>query len=256
MRLRVVVYNVRGFRDGLDRVVRLTDHFRPDVVLLNETGSRSRLRRFANAADMVVARDPWSPFRRRVKNAVLVRPPWRIVSHRLHRFADVRRRLYPRGALIAQVGRAGFRLWAVAVHLGLHPMERLRSVQELSDLTRGLTGPVLIGGDFNETPDGQAVGFLAERHWDAWLLGGDVAGETFPAQDPRRGSTTCSSRRASAWIGSSWLPARTHGSPPITCPWWQSSPCPRVGARPARAPRPIGRTPARARGPRARRGPA
>ncbi len=184
MRLRVVVYNVRGFRDGLDRVVRLTDHFRPDVVLLNETGSRSRLRRFANAADMVVAGDPWSPFRRRVKNAVLVRPPWRIVSHRLHRFADVRRRLYPRGALIAQVGRAGFRLWAVAVHLGLLPMERLRSVQELSDLTRGLAGPVLIGGDCNETPDGQAVGFLAERHWDAWLLGGDVAGETFPSDDP------------------------------------------------------------------------
>jgi len=184
VRLRVVVHNVRGFRDGLDRAVRLIDHFRPDLVLLNETGSRSRLRRFANAADLVVARDPWSPFGRRVKNAVLVRPPWRIVSHRLQRFADVHRALYPRGALIAQVGRAGFRMWAISVHLGLHPMERLRSVQQMSDLTRGLAGPVLIGGDFNETPDGRAVGFLAERHWDAWLLGGDVAGETFPAQDP------------------------------------------------------------------------
>jgi endonuclease/exonuclease/phosphatase family metal-dependent hydrolase len=184
MQLRVVVYNVRGFRDGMERVVRLVGHFRPDLVLLNETGSRRRLRRFARSTGLEVAADPWSPLRRRVKDAVLVRPPWRIVSRRLHRFKDVRRRLYPRGALIAQVGRSGFRMWAIAVHLGLHPLERLHSVEELSDLARGLAGPVLIGGDFNELPDGKAVSFLARRYWDAWLLGGDVSGETFPASDP------------------------------------------------------------------------
>ncbi|HEX9313490.1 MAG TPA: endonuclease/exonuclease/phosphatase family protein, partial [Actinomycetota bacterium] len=91
---------------------------------------------------------------------------------------------YPRGALIAQVGRSGFRMWAIAVHLGLHPLERIHSVEEISDLARGLAGPVLIGGDFNEQPDGKAVAFLAKRYWDAWLLGGDVSGETFPASDP------------------------------------------------------------------------
>jgi endonuclease/exonuclease/phosphatase family metal-dependent hydrolase len=180
----VVVYNVRGFRDGSDRVVRLVGHFRPDLVVLNETGSRRRLRRFARGLDMDVASDPWSPLRRRVKNAVLVKAPWRIVSRRLHRFRDIRRRLYPRGALIAQVGRSGFRMWAIAVHLGLHPLERIHSVEELSDLARGLSGPVLIAGDFNELPDGKAVAFLAKRYWDAWLLGGDVSGETFPASDP------------------------------------------------------------------------
>ncbi len=184
MRLRVVVYNIRGFRDGLDLVWQVAAHFHPDILLLNETGSRRRLRRFARRMDMEVAADPLSPFRRRVKNAVLVGPPWRIVSHRLHRFGDVRRRMYPRGALIAQVGRAGYRLWAVSVHLGLHPLERLHAVQELSDLVRGLSGPVLIGGDFNETPDRRAVRFLGERFWDAWLLGGDAAGETFPSSDP------------------------------------------------------------------------
>jgi len=184
MRVRVVIYNVRGFRDGLDLVWQVTAHLHPDILLLNETGSRRKLRKFARAMDMEVAADPISPFRRRVKNAVLVGPPWRIVSHRLHRFGDVRRRMYPRGALIAQVGRAGYRLWAVSVHLGLHPLERLHAVQELSDLTRGLSGPVLIGGDFNETPDRRAVRFLGERFWDAWLLGGELAGETFPSTDP------------------------------------------------------------------------
>lgn len=184
MRLRVVVYNVRGFRDGLDRVVGVIGHFEPDVVLLNETGGRLALRRCARALGMQVARDPWSPFRRRVKNAVLARPPWRIVERRLHRFADVRRPLYPRGALVAQVGRAGRRLWVYAIHLGLHPLERLHAAEELADLTRGRDGPVLIGGDCNETPDGRATTFLGDRFWDAWLLGGDVAGETFPASDP------------------------------------------------------------------------
>lgn len=182
--MRVLVYNVRGFRDGLDRVVAVVRRTDPDLVLLNESGSRRRLRRFARAVEMDAGADPWSPFRRRVKDAVLVRAPWRIVEHRLHRFADVRRRMYPRGALIAHVGRAGHRFWAISTHLGLHPLERLHAAEELADLARGLAGTVLIGGDCNETPDGRAMSFLADRFWDAWLLGGDVAGETFPAADP------------------------------------------------------------------------
>jgi len=184
VRLRVVVYNVRGFRDGLENVAEVVRHFEPDVILLNETGPRRSLRRFAKALGMEAARDPWSPFRRRIKSAVLVRPPWRLLEHRLHRFADVRKALYPRGALVAHVGRAGRRLWVHAIHLGLHPLERLHAAQELADLARGLDGPVLIGGDCNETPDGRATRFLGERFWDAWLLGGDVTGETFPASDP------------------------------------------------------------------------
>jgi hypothetical protein len=102
MRVRVVVYNVRGFRDGSERVLRLVGHFRPDVLLLNETGGRWRLRRFAKALGMDLAADPWSPFRRRVKDAVLVRPPWRIVGHRQHRF-EGGPWLYPRGALVAEL---------------------------------------------------------------------------------------------------------------------------------------------------------
>ena len=98
MRLRVIVYNVRGFRDGSERLVRLVGHFEPDLLLLNETGGRWRLRRFAKALGMDLAADPWSPFRRRVKDAVLVRPPWRIVEHRQHRF-EGGPWLYPRGAL-------------------------------------------------------------------------------------------------------------------------------------------------------------
>src|SRR5437867_1759409 len=139
MRLRVVTYNARGFRDGLDLVADVVTHLAPDVVLLQESGSRRGLRRLGTAAGMEVAGDPWSPLRRRVKNAVLVKPPWRIVQHSLHRFGDSVR-FYPRGALIAQVGRAGRRLWAVSVHLGLRREEQLRHVRELTDLCAGLAG--------------------------------------------------------------------------------------------------------------------
>jgi endonuclease/exonuclease/phosphatase family metal-dependent hydrolase len=118
-----------------------------------------------------------------VKNAVLVGPPWRSLENRLHHFAGSAR-LHPRGALLARIGHPGFRVWAVSIHLGLHPLERLRHAEELADLLRGLDGPVLIGGDLNQTPDRRAASFLTEGFRDAWLLGGDVAGETFPAQDP------------------------------------------------------------------------
>ncbi len=181
--MRVVVYNVRGFRDGRDRVEAVVRRFEPDLLLLNESGGRWRLRRFARGVEMVAAADPWSPFRRRVKDAVLVRPPWRVLEHHQVRFDDSAR-FYPRGALIARLGRSGFRCWAVATHLGLHPAERLRHAEELADLMRGLPDPVLIGGDLNELPDGRAMSFLADRFWDAWLLGGDAAGETFPSADP------------------------------------------------------------------------
>ncbi|MGA9161776.1 MAG: endonuclease/exonuclease/phosphatase family protein [Actinomycetota bacterium] len=183
MRLRVVVYNVRGFRDGSERLARLVGRFRPDLLLLNETGGRWRLRRFAETLEMDVAGDPWSPFRRRVKDAMLVRPPWRLVEHRQHRF-DGGPWLYPRGALVAKIEHGGARLSAVSTHLGLRPRERLAHARALSVLVDDLDTPIVVGGDLNERPDGRAVARLSGRFRDAWLLGGDADGETFPAHEP------------------------------------------------------------------------
>jgi endonuclease/exonuclease/phosphatase family metal-dependent hydrolase len=181
--LRVVAYNVRGFRDGPQEVAAVLRRLRPDLLLLNETGPRRRLRRLARSVDMEVAADPWSPFRRRVKNAVLVRAPWRVVEHRLVRFGRSRR-WYPRGALLATIETPDARALAVSVHLGLHPLERRRHAGELIALVRNGANPVVLGGDLNERPDGKAVALLAERLRDAWRLGDEVAGETFPAKEP------------------------------------------------------------------------
>lgn len=167
----------------MGEVVAVIRRFEPELLLVNETGPRWRLRRLGRALGMQVARDPWSPLARRVPNAVLARAPWEIVEHRLHRFADVRRRLNPRGAILARVrGPGGAELRVCCVHLGLHPLERLHAVRELLGL--GLEGAVLVGGDLNELPGGRAVRTLSERLADAWALAGDEGGETFPAAEP------------------------------------------------------------------------
>jgi endonuclease/exonuclease/phosphatase family metal-dependent hydrolase len=187
--LTVATYNVRGFRGGIDLISEVVERLAPDVLLLQETGPRRTLRRFAAGVGMDAATDPLSPLRRRAKDAVLVHPPWRIVEHRQHRFGDSAR-FYPRAALVAQVGRAGRRVWAVSTHLGLTPIERNAHVHELTDVCAGLAGgPVVIGGDLNATPDQRAVRWLADRYWDAWSAvvphpTAEGSGATFPSGDP------------------------------------------------------------------------
>ena len=58
MRITVVTYNVRGFRDGVDRVAAVVERLAPDVLLLQESGSRRTLRRFAADRGFELAGDP------------------------------------------------------------------------------------------------------------------------------------------------------------------------------------------------------
>jgi endonuclease/exonuclease/phosphatase family metal-dependent hydrolase len=183
VRVRVVTYNVRGFRDDLAALERIVRSLAPDVLMLNETGARWRLRRFASDLDLELAHDPWSPFRRRAKDAVLVRSPWRIVEHRQQRFTGSRS-LYPRAALLARLQREGASMWAVAIHLGLRPAERRRHAEQLLATLDPIDEPTVIAGDTNELSDGKAMTMLAQRYPDAWTRGGEGPAETIPADAP------------------------------------------------------------------------
>lgn len=183
MRVRVATYNVRGFRDDRDALERTVRGLEPDVLLLNETGARWRLRRFASDLGFLVAADPWSPLRRRAKDAVLVLPPWRILEHRQHRF-EGSARWYPRAALLAHLERDRRRCWAVAIHLGLRPAERRDHVAEVLRLIEPLHDPVVVGGDTNELPDGKGMTSLAAALPDAWTVAGRGPGDTIPAPAP------------------------------------------------------------------------
>ena len=182
MRLRVLVYNVKAFRLGVRNAAHLVAELGPDVALLQECGPRYRLKRFASALGMEVASRHFL-LRRSIHNAVLVRPPWRIVAERLHPFPRDER-FYPRGVMLARIGRAGFRVWAGSVHLGLEAGARRRNADELMSLALGLEGAVLLGGDLNEAPDGPAARWISERMWDCFAAAGTGPGETFRAEGP------------------------------------------------------------------------
>lgn len=184
MRLRVLVWNVRGLRAGVGAVAAIVEAEKPDVLLLTEVGRTGvRLRRLARRLGMGVA-SGLRLWRRGVPNAVLARPPWRIVSEGLvvlPRAGGSHRR----GVVPAVLGRSGRRLTAAAVHLGLSGTERLAHVRLIAERIPALRRPVLLGGDLNEQPGEPAAAWLAERLWDAFAAAGDGPGETFPSEAPR-----------------------------------------------------------------------
>ena len=137
-----------------------------DVLVLNETGGRLALRRVregardAGRAGSVVAVPATGEERR---------PRAPAVADRRAPAPPVRRR--PQGPVSARCARGerrpGRRRPASTRSTSACTRSNASIAEELADLTRGRDGPVLIGGDRNETPDGRAMTFLGERFWDA-----------------------------------------------------------------------------------------
>jgi endonuclease/exonuclease/phosphatase family metal-dependent hydrolase len=181
--LRVMAWNLRGLRAGAATVAAVMEEEAPDLALLNEVGRTGwRLRGLVRRAGMDAVTDV-RLLRRGITNAVLVRPPWRVVEHVTVPFSH-RPGTIPRGMVTAVVGRSGYRLTAAAVHLGLSDPERADHARELTDLLPSLRHPVILGGDLNEPPEGGAATWISERLWDAYAQGGEGPGETYPAGVP------------------------------------------------------------------------
>lgn len=181
MRLRVAAYNVRSFRSGTDVVARAIRSEALDVAMLQECGSRRRLRRFAGALEMEFA-SSHRPFSR-VRNAVLYRPEWRLAGVDVRQLSRASRTLR-RGFVAVHLRRMGVRLVAVSAHLGLAPGERRRHAQEMTDYLAGAEGSVIVGADLNEGPDGPAARWVSERLFDLFGQAGRDDGATFPAHAP------------------------------------------------------------------------
>lgn len=180
MPLRVVTYNVRSFRAGVGAAVEAVAAEAPDVVMLQEYGPPHRLRAFAKATGMEWASSYglWN----RLRNAVLFRSPWRLAHTDLHRFTRTNGQ-YRRGFVAAMLENGALRITAVSVHLGLSAGERPRHAGELVAALDPESGPVIVAGDLNEEPEGEAIGVLVA----AYRSGRSIAGggfPTFPAVDP------------------------------------------------------------------------
>jgi endonuclease/exonuclease/phosphatase family metal-dependent hydrolase len=179
-RLRVATWNVRGLRAGVAAVARAVTAERPDILLVQESGPRRRLRSLGAALGMAIAADPIVFPRRRIKNAVLVRPPVEIRSHRSVRFTNGSV-LYPRGTVIARLDDD---LSAVSMHLGLSGPERGRHVRQLLAFLEASPGRFVIGGDLNALPDDPGPSEIAAHATELWAASGEGTGATFPSGAP------------------------------------------------------------------------
>ncbi len=179
--MRVLVYNVRGFRSGPSNVADAVRDLRPDLAFITECGTTWRLRRFSRAIGMSARHGSLLPLARRARNAILVREPLSVASFKARLFADPKR-FHPRGALFAEVAIGERLVTAIVVHLGLSREERTRHAHELVSIATTSAGTVLIGGDLNEPPTGPASTAIATVARDAWA--GPDEGATFPAGNP------------------------------------------------------------------------
>jgi endonuclease/exonuclease/phosphatase family metal-dependent hydrolase len=181
VRLVVACYNVRSFRAGVGRAAEVLGPETPDLVLIQESGPRRVLRRFARTMEMNVV----STHRlfSRVQNAVLFRPPLRLAGVETHDLPS-EGRTHPRGFIVASLRARGAPLTAVSAHLGLVPKERESHARQLTDHIAGIDHPLILGVDLNEGPDGPAGRWIAERLYDAGAQAGVGSRETFPARAP------------------------------------------------------------------------
>jgi endonuclease/exonuclease/phosphatase family metal-dependent hydrolase len=179
--VRVGTYNVQSFRAGADAVAEVIGPEQPDVLLVQECGSRRALRRLAQTLDMGVE-STHRPFGR-VRNAVLFRSPWRAGAVQVGRFSPMGRALL-RGFIAVHLRRAGVPFVAVSVHLGLVPREREAHARELTDFLSGLDDPVVVGVDLNEETEAPAARWIGERMFDVCRRPEERALLTFPGRIP------------------------------------------------------------------------
>ena len=175
--IRVATWNVHGLRAGVEAVARLARGERVDILMLQESGPRGRLRALGAILGMVVCADPPAFPRRRVQNAVLVRPPRRVRSHRLVRF-DAGSLIHPRGALITRLDD----VTVLSVHLGLESAERARHVPQFFEIVGDIERAV-VGGDLNARPEDASPARIAASYPDIWPDVGEGGGSTYPSSN-------------------------------------------------------------------------
>jgi endonuclease/exonuclease/phosphatase family metal-dependent hydrolase len=181
MRLRVVSFNARSFRAGIDQAAAAMGDDLPDVVLVQECGSRFAVRRFARALGLeAVSSHRWF---RPVRNAVLFHGAWRLVGVDVETLSR-EGRTRPRGFMAARLRRGDVRVAAISAHLGLAPRERERHARELTDWLRSCPEHLVVGADLNEGPEGGAARWISERLFDAFVAAGKGGAATFPAAAP------------------------------------------------------------------------
>lgn len=195
--MRIVSWNVHGTvgtdgRRDPERIARVLEELRPDLVGLQEVGGR---RRAGDPPDPAAAlgallgyQSAFGPTIHHAGvaygNAVLSRH--RIEATRAYDLSVPRRE--PRGCLRADVTAGAVRLHFFVVHLGLHWRERRHQAAQLlsADILRdaALAFPLVLVGDFNVPSNRSAVPRWLRRQLTDCAVASENAAPTFPSRFP------------------------------------------------------------------------
>jgi endonuclease/exonuclease/phosphatase family metal-dependent hydrolase len=180
--IRVATWNVHGLRGGVDEIAWAIHTEELDILLIQESGQRRRLRALGERLGMIVCADPRAFPRRRIQNAVLVRGGLAAIVRSGLRRISHGSLLHPRGELFAEIDE-----WfsVTSVHLGFRGPERGHHLRELLEHRDASTGRFVIGGDLNTLPQDPGPSFVATVATDCWTAVGEGSGATFPSHDPR-----------------------------------------------------------------------
>ncbi|MGG2465548.1 endonuclease/exonuclease/phosphatase family protein [Streptomyces sp. RGM 3693] len=166
--VRVLSYNIRSMRDDQAALARVIRACAPDLVLVQEA---PRFFRWRKAAECL-ARASGLVY---VTGGATTAGPMVLAHLRAHveRTEDVllprTPGLHQRGLATAVVRFAGARLGVVSAHLSLDPRERYDQAGLLLERVAGLGVPhTVVGGDFNDRPDGRSFRRVAAVLGDGW----------------------------------------------------------------------------------------
>ncbi|HMO66458.1 MAG TPA: endonuclease/exonuclease/phosphatase family protein [Verrucomicrobiota bacterium] len=218
--LRVMSYNIRhgrGMDDRVDltRIAAVIRDARADVVLLQEVDrGTQRTDRRDLAAELAALTGMHAVFSRNIPhqggeygNATLSRFPvvaWTNLHFRMLRPGE-QRGLLQVTAEVPGHGRVQF--WNTHIDYRPDDAERLGNVTEINALLARTTEPVILGGDFNDTPGSRVHAALGGRWQDAWPAAGEGDGFTIPAERPAKRIDWILTPHGSPWRAvRAWVP--------------------------------------------------
>jgi endonuclease/exonuclease/phosphatase family metal-dependent hydrolase len=218
--IRVLVYNVHAGKDaaGADNLARVADlvrETRADVALLQEVDRGTRRSGRVDQPDVLARRTGFAvAFGKTLdydggEYGIAVLSRWPIAQQILMRLRvePPQRRsggsYEPRGAQRVTVRAPGGDLVVINTHLDASREDHYRRQEILPVLTlaRAAGSLVLVGGDFNSTPESEVQADVRDGGLrDAWLACGRGDGFTYPADMPAKridylyltGTATCS----------------------------------------------------------------
>jgi endonuclease/exonuclease/phosphatase family metal-dependent hydrolase len=218
--VRVLVYNVHAGKDAagvdnLERVADLVRATRADVVLLQEVDRGTRRSGNVDQPSVLAQRTGFGvAFGKTLdydggEYGIAILSRWPIADQRLVRLPvePPQQRsggsYEPRGAQRVSLRPASGEITVVNTHLDASREDHYRrqEIRTVLAIARDAGSGVLVGGDFNSTPESEVqAGIRQAGVRDAWLVCGQGDGFTYPANVPTKridylyltGTATCS----------------------------------------------------------------